>query len=51
MGKTCSTYAEKSSALKRFGGETWKDETPCRHLKEMGWEGVEWINLAVGREN
>ena len=59
-GKACCTYGEDSKCIQNFGGKTRGKERVCktqaqmeynikRDLKEIGWEGVNWINLFQDR--
>jgi hypothetical protein len=43
---------EKRGRKRKFGRhkQRWED-TIRRTLKEIGWEGVVWINLAQGRDH
>ena len=61
MGRACITYSEKNSAYRNLKG-TWKDWTFWKHmhrkdviskmdLEAIRWQDLDWINLAVGREN
>jgi len=34
------------------GGHSWRSEDNVRlDLREMGWQGVDWIHLARGRDH
>jgi hypothetical protein len=61
MGRVYGTYVGKRSVYKvmerKFEGKRplgrhrhrWKDNIEM-HLEEMGWEGVDWIDLAEDRD-
>jgi len=54
MGGACGTLGIEFRCMRVFGGKT--GGSPCRwlycnikiNLKELGWEGVDWIQLAQG---
>jgi hypothetical protein len=60
MGRACSTNREKRNAYRILLGKPeekrqlgrprrrWVDNTKM-DLREMGWDGVNWINLAEDR--
>jgi hypothetical protein len=60
MGKTCSMHEEKRNScrilLAKSEGKTplgrhrhrWEDDIKT-DLREMGWDGVDWIQLAQDR--
>jgi hypothetical protein len=56
MGRACGTQGGEEKCIQSFDGETlskqttwktctWEDNTKM-DLKSIGWEGMEWINLA-----
>jgi hypothetical protein len=61
MGGTCSTYGEKEKCMQGFGGEpegktplgrprhSWEDNN-MMDLQEGVWVGMDWIDLAQGRD-
>jgi len=55
MGGTCSTEGWDEKCIQNFGRETrreerrrWEDNNRM-DLREIGWEGEDWINLAQKR--
>jgi hypothetical protein len=57
MGGACSSYGEMRNAYKMLAGKSERKRPFGRHrcewehnirfvVVEIGWEGVEWINLA-----
>jgi len=61
MGGACSTYGEKERCLQGFGGKcerktplgrprhSWEDNIMV-DLQEGVWVGMDWIDLAEGRD-
>jgi hypothetical protein len=62
MGGACSTYGEKRGAYRILVGRTegrrpfgtprrrWENNTKM-DLQEVGWEGLDWIELAQDRDS
>jgi hypothetical protein len=58
MGRACSTHAEKRNAYRFLVGKTegkrplricrWEDNIKI-DLREIGWDGMDWIHLAQDR--
>ena len=61
MGNACSTYGEKGNAYRIFMGKPERIRAIGRlggrwenikmDLKEIGWEGMDWTNLAQDRDS
>jgi hypothetical protein len=61
MGRTCGTYGGEERCIQGFSGETlgkeplgrprrrWEDNIKM-DLQELGWGGMDWINLAQDRD-
>jgi hypothetical protein len=61
MGRACSTNGEKTSACRILVGNPegkrplgrprrrWVDNIKM-HLREIGWDGMDWIDLAQNRD-
>jgi hypothetical protein len=61
MGRACSTNGEKRNAFWRFVGKPeekrplgkprrkWVDNIKM-DLREIGWDGMDWIDLSQGRD-
>jgi hypothetical protein len=61
MGRTCGTYGERRGAYRALVGKPegrrplersrhrWEDNIKI-DLREVGWEGADWLNLAQGRD-
>ena len=59
LGGACDTRGGKERCVQSFGGETWQRllERPGRrweddietNLQEIGWEGMDWMDLAQDR--
>jgi hypothetical protein len=53
MGRACSTNAEKRNAYRRLLGRPrrrWVDNIKI-DLREIGWDGMDWIDLAQDRDH
>jgi hypothetical protein len=62
MGRACSTNGEKRNAYRIFVGKPakkrpverpghrWVDNNIKIDLREMGWDGMDWIDLAQDRD-
>jgi hypothetical protein len=62
MGRDCSTNREDEEAYRIFVGKPerkralgrprrrWVDNIKI-HLREIGWDGVDWIDLAQDRDH
>jgi hypothetical protein len=61
MGRECSTNGEKRNAYRTLVGKRegkrplgrprrrWVDNVEM-HLRELGWDGMDWIDLAQVRD-
>jgi hypothetical protein len=61
MGRTCGTYGERRGAYRALVGKPegrrplgrprrrWEDNIKI-DLREVGWGGMDWINLAQDRD-
>jgi hypothetical protein len=61
LGRTCSTYGERRGACRDLVGKPegrrplerprrrWEDNIKI-DLREVGWGGMDWINLAEDRD-
>jgi hypothetical protein len=61
MGRTCGTYGERKGAYRALVGKPeggrplgrlrrrWEDNVKM-DLREVGWGGMDWINLALDRD-
>jgi hypothetical protein len=61
MGRTCSTHGKKMNTYRILAGKPegkrllgrsrrgWVDKTKM-DLREIGWGGKDWIDLAQGRD-
>jgi hypothetical protein len=61
LGRECSTNGEKRNAYRIFIGKPEGNKPLCRQcrrwldnvkmdIREIGWDGVDWIDLAPGRD-
>jgi len=61
MGRICSMHGSSMRCLQYFGWKTWRERPlgrpRCRwednirmDLRNIGWEGVDWIHLAQDRD-
>jgi hypothetical protein len=62
MGRTCGTYGERRGAYRALVGKPegrrplgrlrrrWEDNIKM-DLREVGWGGMDWINLAQDRDS
>jgi len=60
FGKVCGRYGGEERCIKHCGGQVWRKRPlwrpRCRwkhnikiDMKEMRWEGVDWMDLAQDR--
>jgi hypothetical protein len=61
MGRTCGTYGERRGAYRTLVGKRdgrrplgrprrrWEDNIKT-DIREVGWGGIDWINLAQDRD-
>jgi hypothetical protein len=58
MGRVCSTNEGEEECIKDIGGKARRKETTGKtktynikmDLREIGWDGMDWINLAQDRD-
>jgi hypothetical protein len=58
MGRACSTKGGEEECVQGFGGKAGRKETTGKtrcedfrmDLREIGWGGMDWIDLAHDRD-
>ena len=62
IGRACNMYVRDKRCMQGFGGETWEEQQLVRprrrwednikmDLWDVGWEGMDWIDLAQDRDS
>jgi hypothetical protein len=55
MGRACSTNGDAEECVQDIGGKAIRKETTRKTilkwiLREIGWDGMDWIELAQDRD-